>query len=113
MVNMNGNVSLSKCIVDAPVLALTRSVVCTQLNEIQLFCNASGDLPIVQFGTWVHTYNGYVIRHLAGHRFEKTSTLLLAKCSYEDEGNYMCNACSNDESSNLCNNISSKVVIKG
>lgn len=89
------------------------SVECIQSNEIQLFCNASGFLPVVKFGSWVHTYDGYVIRYIIGNISEKTSTLLLSRCSYEDEGDYMCNACSNKESGNSCNNISSKVAIKG
>lgn len=102
-----------KRIAEAPILLLISSVECTHSTDIQLFCNASAELPVINFRSWVHTYNGHVIRHIQGHTYENMSILSLGKCNYENEGEYICNACTKEESIQYCNNISSKVVIKG
>lgn len=68
---------------------------------------------MTDFGPWVHTYNGYFIRNLDGHRDANISTILIRTCSLEDEGAYTCQARTSEQGVSLWNNISGKLVITG
>lgn len=97
----------------APVLALSGSFVCNQSTSINISCKASGELPITDFGPWVHTFDGYFIRNLNGFRDGNMSTIFINKCSFEDQGNYFCQAWTNEQGASFWNNISSKLIVKG
>ncbi|VDI15472.1 Hypothetical predicted protein [Mytilus galloprovincialis] len=100
-------------VTESPILEIMSTAVCSQSADIKLSCNASGELPVLHFRHWKHSFNGYVIRYLEGKRIANTSILYLDKCNYEDEGDYICSAWTRIENVVLSKNVSSKVAIKG
>lgn len=96
----------------APILAIRKQFACNESRNIELSCIGSGELPVDDFSLWIHTFNGHFIRNLTGTRKANISTIVVS-CSYENEGDYLCQAWTSVQGNRQLNNVSIKVVIQG
>ncbi|VDI65883.1 Hypothetical predicted protein, partial [Mytilus galloprovincialis] len=96
----------------APFLAIRKRFACNESRGIEISCIGRGELPVDNFGLWIHTFNGHFIRNLTGTRQANISTIVLS-CSNDDEGDYLCQAWTRIKDIRQLNNVSNKVVIQG
>ncbi|CAC5378090.1 unnamed protein product [Mytilus coruscus] len=111
--NLQSSTSLKIEVSKAPVLTLNNMFVCNQSTTITIVCNATSELPVKQFGLWVHLYKNDFIRFLNGTQNSSTSTIELDKCNLEDGGEYVCQAHSREKGNMFWSNASTIVAIKG
>lgn len=98
---------------EAPALVLNNAFVCNQSTTICIVCNARNELEIVHFGSWIHLYNAEIIRFVNGSYNSSSSTIKFDGCSFQDEGEYVCQAHSNENGLVFHSNTSTKVDVKG
>lgn len=98
---------------EAPALVLNDKFVCNQSTTICIVCDARSELQIVHFGSWIHLYNAQIIRFVNGSNNSSSSTIIFDGCSFEDEGEYVCQAHSNENGLVFLSTTSTKVVVKG
>ncbi|CAC5416021.1 HMCN [Mytilus coruscus] len=73
-----------------PIIFLEESVSCTSDLSVMLSCIISNELPEYGFDSWIHYYDGMLIRNLTGQTNGNRSTLIIDSCSQEDTGSYTC-----------------------
>lgn len=65
------------------------------------------------FYPWEHRFNGTNIRSIQGNVTGNVSFLTIDSCSYEDNGEYICEARNKDSQKIFHQDIATSVIVKG
>lgn len=104
---------LSCFIGDAMQLNLKGELNCDSTKSVSLHCSAFGKTSLFGFSPWMHTVNGYFVRHIVGETKGYTLTLLIQSCNYKDSGQYICSLWFNNQEGKTWLNKSSRLIVSG
>ncbi|XP_071149230.1 uncharacterized protein [Mytilus edulis] len=82
---------ISVSIISTPIIQSTEIVTCNS-SAVNLSCIIKTGLPSYGFNLWTHSVNGIHIRTLNGSMNGRESILEVETCSYQEAGEYTCNA---------------------
>ncbi|XP_052070889.1 uncharacterized protein LOC127709405 isoform X1 [Mytilus californianus] len=105
--------SIKLHIIRAPILDTIDMVFCNNTDSVILTCRVSGEMSEFGFSPWEHIFNGTYIRSLTGNVTGNVSFLSIDYCTYEDNGEYICEAWNKDSQQIFRQKSSTNVIVKG
>ncbi|XP_071131048.1 uncharacterized protein [Mytilus edulis] len=105
--------SIKLHIIRAPILETVNMVFCNKTDSVILSCQISGEMSEFDFYPWEHRFNGTYIRSIPGNVTGNDSFLNIDSCSYEDNGEYICEARNKDSQKIFHQDISTSIIVKG
>ncbi|VDI19592.1 Hypothetical predicted protein, partial [Mytilus galloprovincialis] len=88
--------SITMQIIRAPILDTLENIYCNHTDSVILSCRVSGEMTELGFMPWEHKFHGTYIRSMTGNITGNVSFLSIDSCSYEDTGEYVCEAWNQD-----------------
>lgn len=81
-----------KCLFTGTLIIQSTEIVTCNSSAVNLSCIIKTGLPSYGFNLWTHSVNGIHIRTLNGSINGMESVLEVETCSYQEAGEYTCNA---------------------